>query len=50
MEAERGIQLVFKVLKNYISDGEMNDVLASMPNKLRSDLLDMLMSNGGLVM
>ena len=49
MEAERGIQSVFKILKNYISDGEFNDVLASMPTKLRSDLLDMLMSNGGLV-
>jgi uncharacterized protein (DUF2267 family) len=50
MEAERGIKSVFKVLKNYISDGEFNDVLATMPAKLRSELLDLLMSNGGLVL
>jgi uncharacterized protein (DUF2267 family) len=46
----RGIQAVFNVLKKHISEGEFNDVLASMPIKLRSDLLDLLMSNGGLVM
>ena len=50
IETERGIQSVFKILKNYISEGEFNDVLASMPTKLRSDLLDMLMNSGGLVM
>ena len=50
IEAERGIQSVLKILKNYISEGEFNDILASMPTKLRSDLLDILINSGGLVM
>ena len=50
MEVERGIEGVLKVLKHYISEGEFNDVLASMPQKLQSTLLDMLMKDGGLVM
>jgi uncharacterized protein (DUF2267 family) len=50
VEVERSIQSVFKILKQYISEGEFNDVLASMTPKLRAALLDMLMSSGGLVM
>ncbi len=50
MEAERAIQSVLKVLKQYISEGEFNDVLVSMPAKLQSPLLDILMKTGGLVM
>ena len=49
-ETIRCIQGVLNILKNHISEGEFNDVLASMPVKLRSDLLDLLMSKEGLVM
>ena len=49
-ETIKCIQAVFNVLKNHISEGEFNDILASMPVKLRSALLDLLMSSGGLVM
>lgn len=49
MEAENGIKGVLKALKNHISEGEFNDVLASMPAKLQSSLLDLLM-RGGLVL
>ncbi len=50
MEVVNAIQAVLKVLKNHVSEGEFNDILVSMPIKLQSALLDMLMKEGGLVM
>jgi uncharacterized protein (DUF2267 family) len=50
MQVERSIFSVFKILKQHISEGELNDILASMPTKLRTPLLDLLMSRGGLVL
>lgn len=50
VEAENGIQAVFTVLKQFVSEGEFNDILATMPEVLRSELLDYLMRKGGLVM
>jgi uncharacterized protein (DUF2267 family) len=50
MEVEKSISVVLKVLKQYISEGEFNDVLAFMSPKLRAALLDILMTNGGLVL
>jgi uncharacterized protein (DUF2267 family) len=50
MDAERGIQAVFSVLKHYVSEGEFNDILSTMPAELRFQLLDFLMRQGGLIM
>jgi uncharacterized protein (DUF2267 family) len=50
MDAERGIQVVFSVLKRYISEGEFNDILTTMPAELRFQLTDFLMREGGLIM
>lgn len=50
IDAERGIQVVFSVLKQYISEGEFNDILTTMPAQLRFQLSDFLMREGGLIM
>jgi uncharacterized protein (DUF2267 family) len=50
LDAERGIQVVFSVLKQYISEGEFNDILTTMPAHLRFQLSDFLMREGGLIM
>lgn len=49
-DAETGIQVVFSVLKHYISEGEFNGILATMPAELRFQLSDFLMREGGLIM
>ena len=50
LEAERAIQSVLKILKQYISEGEFDDILVSLPAKLQSAMLDILMKTGGIVM
>ena len=39
-DVERAIHSVFKVLKNHVSEGEIRDVLATLPGELRPLLAD----------
>lgn len=39
-EVQHAIHAVFKVLKNHVTEGEMKDVLATMPVELRPLLVD----------
>lgn len=39
-DVERAIHAVFKVLKNHVSEGEIRDVLATLPGELRPLLAD----------
>lgn len=49
-EGGKAIKAVFQVLKRYVSEGELNDVLMCLPAPLRVALLDYIMEGEGLIM
>jgi uncharacterized protein (DUF2267 family) len=49
-QAERGVKDVFFILKQFVTEGEFNNMLATMPKDISNHLLEILMENEGLVM